>query len=201
MSEPKVAVTCPMPGWEPWTRRWFKCYQDFTYANKICIISSENQPFLEEVKKEYPFVHTIPFTFYRPPWNKNRVFAICKGREVIRRFVCDHPDITDLLMIDSDVWTPPDTIQKMLYKANLYYSRMVGLIACMTRAVCESTSFMTGVCRRDPSIYLEELDWIERQLKFYNDWRPEVLHKTPVFTIHSFNCSWARHNDMPMGIY
>jgi hypothetical protein len=200
-----VAVGTPMVYLDKFEHRWFDCYKRYSYEPKECIITSEKEELLKEIKKQYPFTHTINFNFQRPSWTNERVFAIAEGRDQLRKYICENKNIEWLLMVDSDVETPKDTIEKLLSIAkqgyDLILSRKVGLILLAHRDVCESVKWFTCVCSRDHSIYLEETYQIEKQIREYNDWRERVLNLPPLFKICVFEARWARHKDQPVGVY
>lgn len=172
---------------------------------KECVITSENSQLLEEIKKQYPFTNTIHYSFDKPSWSQERVFAIAEGRDQLRKYVCDHKDVEWLLMIDGDVETESDLINILWEIARQGYdvvlSRRVGLILFMHRDVCESVKWFTQVCYRDHRLYLEETHQVERQIEEYNHWRETELKLPPIFKVYFFESKSARHKNNPLGVY
>lgn len=201
----KVVVGTPMIRLGPWEHRWFQCVSKYPHNPKEIVVASENSALLEAVNKQYPYAKTIHFTFERPPWTQERVFAIAEAREQLRKYVCEHKDVEWLFMVDSDVETPPDAFQRLYDIAmqgyNLVFSRQVGLILLMHRDVCESVKWYTCKNFRDRSLYLEETHQIERQIEEYNSWRVNELKKPPIFKVYILQAKWARHKDYPLGVY
>jgi hypothetical protein len=201
----KIAVGTPMVQLDKWEHRWFDCYKKYPYEPKECIITSENNQLLEEIKKQYPFTQTINFNYERPSWTNERVFAIAEGREQLRKYVCKNKNIDWLLMIDSDIETPPDTIERLLDIAKQGYdfilSRKVGLILLAHRDVCESVKWFTCVCSRNHTMYLEETYQVEKQIAEYNEWTEKTLKQPPLFRTYIFEAKWAKHKDLPLGVY
>ena len=201
----KVVVGAPMIKLGEWERRWFSSYIKYNHEPKECVIASENQQLLDQIRTEYPFAKTLHFNYERPAWTQNRAFAITEARDQLRKYVCAHKEVEWLLMVDADVETPPSTIA-ILYDIarqgyDLVFSRRVGLILFMHRDVCESVKWLTAQCIRDHSLYLEETYQVERQIQVYNEWRVNVLKQPPIFKIYSFEAKWARHKDKPLGVY
>jgi hypothetical protein len=177
------------------------CYRALQYPHKLACVASEFQACRCYVRQHFPFIQALGFEVWRPPFTKERIYAIAQARETIRRHVCEDPRVQWLLFIDIDLCYPPDTIERMLQWAgqgfDLVFSRTPGLISLMHRDVCQSVSFVTGVNFRNPASTLEEHYQVERQLEVFNSVRPG----RPFFRVKPFRADWLQHRDKPVGVY
>ncbi len=191
----KVYLGLPCDKYHPYLDRWFDAYYKLSYPTDL-VISTTNLEFKKELLAKRKDLKVIEANYWNP--FKNRVFSITSNREALRKDFLDKSDCEFFLFIDSDIDFPSDTLERLfnlMETKDLIWSRKVGMIWLAQRELLKAVSFNTGVLSSDPKIYLEEFWLINKEIEFFNRWRPGA------FETKSFECKWAQHKDNPLGIF
>lgn len=187
--------------------RWLRCFSNFTYKDKICVVSSDVKDTIEYVQSSYPDIKTIYFNSMcgssggRP----HSLVLMGEGKDKIRSYVCGHNDIEWLLLTDSDIECPPSTIEIFLHIAtkrgfNVVYTINIGAVFFLHRDVCDSIHYMSPVCPWEPYVHIEENFEVLRQMNHLNDIY-HSRHSNMPFKILRYNADWLRHQNKPLGVY
>ncbi len=192
----KVYLGLPCDNYHPYLDRWFKAYNKLSYPTDL-VISTTNLEFKKQLLAKRKDLKVIDAEYWNP--FKNRVFLITSNREALRKDFLVKSDCEYFLFIDSDIDFPSDTLErlfKLMDKKDLIWSRKVGIIWLAQRELLKAVSFNTGIIiNSKPIVYLEEFWLINKEIEFFNRWRPGT------FETDSFECKWATHKNNPLGIY
>lgn len=196
--------------------RWIDCYSKFTYKDKECVISSDIKETIDYINNRNSIIadnrnriNTIYFDSLDGIWNgkPHALILMGIGKEKIKNYVCRHQDIDWLLLTDSDIECPPDTIERFLSitgnipswdKPNVIWTENLGAVIWMQRNVAESIHFWSTICLHYPFHHVEENYEILRQLNHYNNC---VSGFPKPFRILNYNANWLRHRNEPYGKY
>lgn len=197
----KVCLTTIVKEGDQWFSRWLECARALTYpAVTISLITDHDEKAIDLESLDNVVVAKAE-AIWRPRNAKSSIYRLVSLRESQRRYFINEMDEDWMLIIDADLWFPPDTIERLLaFGKDVVCSQIVGGIRLMRRKAVGCFHFGTATCPDDDSIYIEETAHIDWQLDVINQWYNRY-HGEEYLTKERFACDWMRHKDYEMGEY
>jgi len=190
--------------------RWLKCFNNFMYKDKLCLVTTDEEETRAIIEKGYPWAQVLLFDksdgiFRGQPSGK---LLMAEGKNKANSYVKSHPEITWLFLTDSDLEFTHDSIERFLALAgkgyDMIYTTNIGACFFMHREVCESIHFWSAICMRPMTrgshkghpVTIEENFEIVRQIEHLN-----TFYIQPPFRVYPVQANWIRHRDLPWGHY
>lgn len=174
----KVLIGCPAKeGDVKPIETWVRNVAGYTHEPKEIAIASEQKEWLQKVKNFFPQVTVIPFdvedwVYHHMETPYNRVYAIARGREVLRLYACHH-DFNYLLYQDTDIIIDdPNAVQKLVdvmvrEGLDALIDNNIGFFGIFNRDAFLSMHFYATMNMKTRAHYLEDFTVFD-QFETYN---------------------------------